>query len=101
MIALVITTVDSKSSAEKIAEALLKDRLAACVSMLPATSMYRRQGRLSKDDENVLMIKTSEKKLNEMLRRLKEIHPYELPEILILRVEASDEYQKRVEESTQ
>ncbi|GEM_PF-562114 len=100
MIITIITTVSSKNEAERIAEILLKDRLAACVTIIPATSMYRRKGKIAKEDECVILIKTSKRRYTELMKRLKEIHPYELPEILILKPDALEEYIKRVEEST-
>ncbi len=95
-----ITTVDSRSMAEKIAEEILKSRLAACVSIFPVASMYRRKGKIEKSDESMLFIKTTEEKRAKLVELIKEIHPYDLPEILIIRAEASKEYEQRLREET-
>ena len=100
MIVVIITTVDSKNAAENIADILVKERLAACVSIMPATSIYRRKGKIEKADESLLIIKTTPSKASAAIKRLKEIHPYELPEILVFKADASKEYASRVEEST-
>ena len=88
----VMTTVDKEDLANKIATALVDKRLAACVNLLPAgVSIYRWKGKVHRDREFVLMIKTAAHLFNAVRDTIREIHTYELPEILALPVEVGDE----------
>jgi len=80
--------------AHRIAEALVEERLAACVNVLPAlTSYYRWEGKMQQDEESLLLIKTTSDAYGRLERRLKELHPYSVPEILALPVrEGSEDY---------
>lgn len=74
-------------SAEAIGKALIDERLAACVSVLPgARSLYRWQGEIHADDEVLMLIKTTRERYPAMAARLLDLHPYELPEIIAVDV---------------
>lgn len=74
--------------AGRIARTLVNERLAACVSILPAMrSVYRWQGKVQSDDEQQLVIKTGRDCVEPLWRRLSELHPYEVPEFLVLGIE--------------
>lgn len=74
-------------SVERIAKALVEERLAACVSVLPGVrSTFRWQGETQTDDEVLMLIKTSRERYAAMAARLLELHPYELPEIIAVDV---------------
>ena len=76
------------ADADRIADSLLGKRLAACVSILPGVrSKYWWQGDLVADDEAMLLIKTREDLVDQVLSELKAIHPYQVPELLSLPVE--------------
>lgn len=80
---LVMTTCDSPETAERLAAALLEEKLAACISVLPgATSLYEWHGKVEKEHEHVLFIKTNATRYDALERRLLELHPYELPEVI-------------------
>jgi periplasmic divalent cation tolerance protein len=80
---LVFTTCPDMSSAETLAEILLRERLAACVNILPgARSLYIWQGALQRDEEHVLLIKTHEDCLAALQQAVLAQHPYELPELI-------------------
>lgn len=98
---LVFTTVKNQAEARRLAEKLVSEKLAACVSVIPnVTSVYRWRGRIERAKEAMLVAKTSAKKLDRLIRRIKELHGYEVPEILALRVERGlPEYLKWLEES--
>ena len=82
---LVLTTVASQSQARKLAKALIAERLCACVSILPRVeSLYRWNGRIEVSAELLLLVKTTRRGLKSLERRLGELHPYEIPEILAL-----------------
>ena len=73
--------------AQRIAEALVADRLAACVNVLAdVTSVYRWQGEVTRDGESLLLIKTVAGRIRELADRIREIHPYELPEVIAVPV---------------
>jgi periplasmic divalent cation tolerance protein len=96
----VITTVKSKSDAEKIADILVEKKLSVCVQISgPITSVYRWQGKVEKDTEWRCVIKTSEELYSVVERTVKEIHGYETPEIVALPIEhVSEKYLKWMEE---
>lgn len=75
-------------SARRIAEALVDERLAACVNQLPGIrSTYRWQGELITDSEELLLIKTTAARFEALKARLLELHPYEVPELIAVPVE--------------
>ena len=78
-----LCTCPDDASARAIAEALVAERLAACVSRAPGLqSTYRWEGRIEHGEEVLLLIKTAADRLETLTRRLQALHPYELPEIL-------------------
>jgi periplasmic divalent cation tolerance protein len=80
---LVFSTCPDREVAERLAFALVERRLAACVSILPGLhSVYRWQGATECSDEQLLLIKSRGSSYRELERALKELHPYELPEIV-------------------
>jgi periplasmic divalent cation tolerance protein len=84
-VAIVLTTLGADADAAALARTLVEERLAACVNVLPPmTSVYRWQGSVEQDREQQLIIKTSVARLGELEARLKSLHPYELPEFLIV-----------------
>lgn len=90
---LLISTVDKKEVADEIAFRLVEKKLAACVSIFPVESTYFWEGKICKGEkEYMLFIKTSEKKASELISWLKENHPYSVPEILTVNVQAHGKY---------
>lgn len=80
---IVLCTAPDPASAERIAGALVDERLAACVNVLPGvTSVYRWQGRRETDQEVVLIIKTRQSVYQSLEQRIVALHPYELPEVV-------------------
>ncbi|MEL6382792.1 MAG: divalent-cation tolerance protein CutA [Cyanobacteria bacterium J06626_18] len=80
----VLVTVDTQETAQAIAEALVQNQLAACVNLCPIQSVYTWKGELQKDNEWQLVIKTALSQFAALETKLKEIHPYEVPEIIAL-----------------
>lgn len=75
-------------SAQGIAEALVGERLAACVNRVPGIgSTYRWQGAVTTEREELLLIKTTARRFEALKSRLLELHPYELPELIAIPVE--------------
>ena len=86
---LVLSTVPDRDTAERIATTLVTERLAACVNILPAvTSIYHWHGEVQKDAELLLLIKTRSSCYPQLEMRLTSLHPYELPEIIAVPIEA-------------
>ncbi len=84
-----LSTVSTAEDAERIARALVERRLAACVSVVPGVvSVYRWKGEVRRDEERLLVVKTRGEKLEALRQAIVELHPYELPEVLALPVEA-------------
>jgi periplasmic divalent cation tolerance protein len=84
---LVLTTLPDREDAERIARALVGERLAACVSILaPATSVYRWGGVVETAREWPLLIKAPADRLPALQQTLQALHPYEVPEIVALDV---------------
>jgi periplasmic divalent cation tolerance protein len=82
---LVLSTVPEADSA-RIAETLVSERLVACVNAAPVRSTYRWKGEICRDREELLVMKTREGLFARVLERMREIHPYEVPEIIALPV---------------
>lgn len=81
---LVLSTVGTPDDAKRIAKLLVEARLAACVSVTPVESCYAWEGKIVEESERLLVIKTSASRVEELERRLREIHPYTVPEFVVL-----------------
>ncbi|MHA2407488.1 MAG: divalent-cation tolerance protein CutA [Candidatus Ranarchaeia archaeon] len=78
----VLTTLEKKSDALKIAKKLVEVNLAACVQMIPIQSIYRWKENIEDAKEIILIIKTSNQKLSKLVEILEREHPYDVPEII-------------------
>lgn len=88
---IVLSTAPNKAVARKMAATLLKKRLCACVNISStAESHYWWKGKIEISKEILLTLKTSKKALPLLLKSLKQIHPYETPEILAIDVKQAD-----------
>lgn len=88
----VVTTVGTEEQANLIARELVARRQAACVNIVPGLrSIYRWQGKICKDGELLLLIKTLETEFEAVAATLRELHSYELPEILSFSVSRGEE----------
>lgn len=88
--------------AERIARALVDERAAACVNVVPGVvSIYRWKGEVMRDDEVLLVMKTRDDKLSALREALRRVHPYELPEIVALSpAEVDEAYARWVDDET-
>jgi len=92
---IILTTIDNGHKAEEIAEALLKEKIAACVSIVPVTSHYWWKNHIERSEEFQLMIKTKEKLVDEVINKIKKLHTYDLPVIDVIDVEKSSEGEEK------
>ena len=88
----VVTTVGTEEQAYLIAREIISRRQAACVNILPGIrSIYRWKGKICKDGELLLIVKTLEGELDGVMATIRELHSYELPEILSFQVDHGEE----------
>ena|SRR5437868_6299898 len=99
---IVMTTLPAEADVTTFAQTLVEARLAACVNILPGMeSVYRWEGRIEQERERQLVIKTSRSRLAALWDRVREMHPYDVPEFVVLPiVEGNDAYLRWVGEST-
>jgi periplasmic divalent cation tolerance protein len=82
-LALVLCTVPDEAAGRRIAGALVEERLIACANLVPGlTSVYRWEGEVRADPECLLLMKTRRALLGRVFERARELHPYELPELI-------------------
>lgn len=99
---LVLTTLPAAHDAPALARALVEDRLAACVNILPEMrSVYRWQGAIEEETERQIFIKTSRRRVPALWERLRALHPYDVPEFIVLPIiEGHEAYLRWIGEST-
>lgn len=85
---LVLTNLPDRAAAEKLADALIDKRVAACINILaPCRSVYRWQGAVQHDEEHPVLIKTTQAAYPALEAQIRALHPYELPEIVAVPIE--------------
>jgi periplasmic divalent cation tolerance protein len=80
----VIFCTTAPGDADRIARALVEERLAACVNITPVRSCYLWEGKLNLEGEELLIIKTEQKRVKKVMSRIIELHSYKVPEIIVL-----------------
>lgn len=87
----VFSTCPDQQSAVKIANTLVEKKLAACVNILPnVVSIYRWQQQIEQATEVMMMIKTTSQQLAELTSAIKQLHPYDVPEIITVNIQQGD-----------
>lgn len=81
---LIMVTVNSEEEGATIAKTLLKENLAACISITPIKSFYTWQEKINQDSEWQLLIKTRSSLFEQLAQRVTILHSYEVPEIIAL-----------------
>lgn len=88
MYIIVFVTTPNFAESEKIANVLLQNRLAACVNILPTMrSMFWWKGRIEREDESLMIIKTRKDMFNKLVESVRTIHKYEIPEIIAFEIQ--------------
>ena len=98
----VLITVPDFETGKKIAKALVEEKLGACVNITTAevNSIYYWKGNIEDDNENLLIIKTRKDKFESLVNKVKELHPYTVPEIIALPiVVGSEDYLNWIDET--
>jgi len=98
----IFVTAANKKEAEKIATALIKEKLAACVNIIESVhSLFWWQGKVDSAKEALLIIKSRKALMNKLIKKIKSSHSYEVPEIIALPIVYGDKkYLKWINEST-
>lgn len=89
-IRLVLTTAANPDLARSLADTLVHEQLAACVTLIPAVeSIYHWQGKIENSTETLLLLKTTQDQIPALEARLHALHSYDVPEFLVLEVDAA------------
>jgi periplasmic divalent cation tolerance protein len=87
----VTTTLPDRVSADRLAETLVAERLAACAQVFgPVSSTYRWEGRVQHSEEWYCTLKTTDQRLLALQKRVRELHPYQTPELIVLPISGGD-----------
>jgi periplasmic divalent cation tolerance protein len=102
MYLVVFITCPDLESAQNLSDLLLKERLAACVNIIPNLTSFFWWGRkIHRSEEVLLMVKTKESVLRELTRKVKKNHPYENPEVIALPIiGGSKKFTRWIEDET-
>lgn len=99
---IVLTTLPADADGPAFGRALVDERLAACVNVLPVMeSVYRWEGRIEHESERQVIIKTSRDRVTELWDRVRELHPFEVPEFVVIPIiDGNEAYLRWVGEAT-
>ena len=85
MVAVVYTTIDDIHDARRMANKLVEEQIVACVNIIPKIeSVYKWKGKIETAKEYILICKTVDKNVKKAIQRIKKLHKYELPDIIVL-----------------
>ena len=100
---IVLTTFPADADAATLARTIVAERLAACVNLLPPMqSVYRWEGKVEEATERQLIMKTTADGIEKLKARLIELHPYDVPEFLVLAIsDGSESYLRWVRQATE
>jgi len=102
MFSIVYITAGNMEEARGIGKKLVEERLAACVNIFPITSIFRWHNKIDEVAEFGMIVKTNSEKVKEIERRVKELHSYEVPCVISLKIdEGSADYIKWIDESVE
>ena len=90
-ITLIMTSVGTEQQAVEISEELIERRLATCINIVPCLrSIYRWKGKIEEESEKLLIVKTAERLFDAVREAIRELHSYEVPEVLALEIRNGD-----------
>ena len=98
---IIVSTFPNKQSITKIANQLVKQKLAACVNIINISSVYAWKGKIENQSEYLALFKTSKKNQSKLKKELQKLHPYDIPEIAEINVDSINQsYLKWIVDST-
>jgi periplasmic divalent cation tolerance protein len=87
MYSIVYITTSGDLESKKIAKKLLEEKIAACINIIPTVeSIYLWKGKIEQDSESIMLVKTKSKMVEEVIKRVEELHSYEIPCVLEITV---------------
>lgn len=89
---LVYVTCSSEAEAKKISKIILKEKLAACINIIPSKSIYFWNKKLKEEKENILLVKTNKSKIKKIEKLIKKNHSYKIPCILNFSVNSNKDF---------
>lgn len=99
---IVYITAADEAEAKRISKVLAEERLAACVNIHPIFSIYRWEGKVEEAEETAVLVKTRIELVEQVIRRIKELHSYQVPDIVSWTIEKGNpEYLQWIQESTE
>ena len=85
MVAVIYSTINKIQDARRIAKILVEEQLVACVNTIPKIeSVYKWKDKIENDEEVVIIAKTVDANVKKTIQRIKQLHPYDLPDIIVL-----------------
>jgi periplasmic divalent cation tolerance protein len=85
MVSVIYSTLGNIKDARRIAHRIVEEQLVACVNIIPKIeSVYRWKGKVEEDEECIILAKTTDKNVKKTIKRIKVLHPYELPDIIVI-----------------
>ena len=99
MFLIIYITHSSEENAKVLTDSLLKEQLIACVNIFPIQSAYWWKNEIQNDDEFVSLVKTTPNLWERVKKRVEELHPYDVPAIIKMEVEANDAYEEWIKTS--
>ena len=85
MVAIIYSTIGKIQDARRIANILVEEQLVACVNIIPKIeSVYKWKGKIENDEEVIIIAKTVDANVKKTIQRIRQLHPYELPDIIVL-----------------
>ncbi|MDH7506399.1 MAG: divalent-cation tolerance protein CutA [Candidatus Thermoplasmatota archaeon] len=102
MVVVVYSTIDDINQAKKISKTLVEEKLVACVNIIPNIhSIYRWKGRIEVSNECVIIAKTKDDNTKKVIQKIKSLHTYDLPDIIVLPlIDGLKEYLEYIENET-
>ncbi len=96
----ILTNISSLEEAKKLARRLVEARVVACVNIVPGVrSIYEWKGKIESEEEFMMFCKTSSERVPEAIKLIEELHPYNVPEVIELKIERGlESYLKWIDE---
>lgn len=103
MLSIIYTTIDNEQDARRISNFLVQEQIVACVNIIPnIISIYRWKGNIEDEKEFILIAKTVDKNIEKAIKRIKELHKYDIPDIIAIPIkDGNTEYLDYIKRETE